>query len=195
MGRFLVRVLFWVTVTSLVAISLSAQQCPLPPSPFQAEANIFSREQEMYLGDAVAQQLEGDFSVIKDDELNRRLREIGERLLRALPPDGRRYQFFLFDQPVANAWGLPGGRIYISRKMVAFTRSEDEFAGILAHEIGHIYTHQQAIDYTRWFKEVLRVNQVGGRDDIFNRYHQFLESRKKGEISSKREAREQQVTD
>src|SRR5262249_44137635 len=88
-----------------------------------------------------------------------------------------------------------GGRIYISRKMVAFARNEDELAGILAHEIGHIYTHQQAIDYTRWFKERLRVTQVGGRDDIFSRYHQLLESRDKGELGAKREAREQLVAD
>ncbi|MCI0352614.1 MAG: M48 family metalloprotease, partial [Acidobacteriales bacterium] len=194
MGRFLVRA--WLLfVASLVAISLSAQQCPLPPSPFQHESNIFSPEQEMHLGDAVAQHLEREFSVIKDEELNRHLRQIGERLLRALPPGELRYQFFLFDLPVANAWGLPGGRIYLSRKMVAFARSEDELAGILAHEIGHIYTHQQAIDFSRWFKEALRVTEVGNREDIFKRYHQLLETRMKSGHSGGRHDREQHVAD
>ena len=195
MGRFAVPILVLVAVASLFAVSLSSQQCPLPPSPFQREANMFFSEQEMDLGDVVAQHLEGDFSVIKDEELNRYLRAIGERLLRALPPDGLRYQFFLFDEPVANAWGLPGGRIYVSRKMVAFAHSEDELAGILAHEIGHIYTHQQAIDFTRWFNESLHVTQVAGRDDIFNRYHQLLESRKKGGHTESRHEREQLVAD
>lgn len=195
MGPSLVRALLLFAVASLVVNDLSAQQCPLPPSPFQHEANIFSPEQEMQLGEVMAQHVEGEFALVKDAELNRRLQQLGERLLSALPPDGIHYQFFLIDLPVANAWGMAGGRIYVSRKTVAFVRSEDELAGVLAHEIGHIYTHQQAIDFSRWFREELRVTQVGDREDIFNRYHQLLESRKKGGISTRREERKQLVAD
>lgn len=184
----------WVAFCGLAAVA-GAQQCPLPPSPFEREPNMFSPEQEMHLGDVVAQHLERDYSVIKDEELNRHLSHIGERLLRALPPTNLRYQFFLYDVPETNALALPGGRIYVSRKMVALARSEDELAGIVAHEIGHTYTQQQAIDFTRRFREALRIKEVTDREDIFARYHGWLEARRKGRYSEKREEREQLVAD
>jgi hypothetical protein len=195
MYRSMPRLLVLCLASCLLAPIAGAQQCPLPPSPFQNEPNMFSAEQEMHLGDAAAQHLERDYAVVKDEALNQHLRKVGERLLRALPPTNLRYQFFLIDLPVANAWGLPGGRIYVSRKIVALARNEDELAGLLAHEIGHIYTQQQAIRFTRWFREALRIQQVSDREDIFARYHQLLESRRRGRHSEKREEREQLVAD
>ena len=119
------------------ARALSQDRCPLPPSPFSNEPDIFNAQQEMELGDAAAQQLERRFHPIDDPQLNGPLQALGDRLLKNLPHTDMRYKFVLFDEPVLNAWGLPGGRIYVSRKMVAFARDEQELAGLLAHEIGH----------------------------------------------------------
>ena len=60
----------------------------------------------------------------------------------------------LIDVPTAEAFSIAGGHIYISRKIVAMTRSEDEMAGVLAHEMGHIVAHHAAIEP--------RVSQIGG---------------------------------
>lgn len=40
---------------------------------------------------------------------------------------------------VPNAYALPGGRIYYLSSMIQASRSADEFAGVLAHELGHVY--------------------------------------------------------
>ena len=68
------------------------------------------------------------------EELTAYLRAVGERVLKKMAPTDLHYRFFLVDLPVANAFAIPGARIYVSRKLVAFTRSEDELAGILARE-------------------------------------------------------------
>jgi WD40 repeat protein len=183
---------------ALAATTLYSQErCPLPPSPFSAEANIFNAQQEMDLGDAAAQQVERSFHLVSDAELNGRLQALGDRLIKNLPRTDMRYRFVLFDEPVLNAWGLPGGRIYVSRKMVAFTKDEEELAGLLAHEIGHIYTHQQAIDYTRWFKDYLGITSVGDRQDIFTHYQQLVDNtgRRRMRHGEERERREQAVAD
>jgi Zn-dependent protease with chaperone function len=40
--------------------------------------------------------------------------------------------------PVANAFALPGGRIYLFRGLLAKAENPDEIAGVLAHELGHL---------------------------------------------------------
>lgn len=40
---------------------------------------------------------------------------------------------------VPNAFALPGGRVYYLSSMIQASRNSDEFAGVLAHELGHVY--------------------------------------------------------
>lgn len=44
----------------------------------------------------------------------------------------------VLDSPIANAFALPGGRVYIFRGLIERARGPDELAGVLAHEIGHV---------------------------------------------------------
>ncbi|HLG17929.1 MAG TPA: M48 family metalloprotease [Blastocatellia bacterium] len=114
--------------------------------------------------------------MIDDDEVTGYLNKIGARIVKQLPPSSLRFQFLLIDLPETNAFSLAGGRVYVSRKLVAFAQSEDELAGVIAHEIGHIIARQGSIDMTRWFREVLGVTQVGDRRDIFEKYNQIVDN-------------------
>ena len=49
-----------------------------------------------------------------------------------------KYQFFVLDSPIVNAFALPGGYVYISRGLLALANNEAEVVSVLAHEIGHI---------------------------------------------------------
>ncbi len=173
--------LFCLATLLLIAVNFStfAQEQPCKPPvalPSATEPNIFSEEQEVYLGDAVAEHIQRNYRVIEDAELTAYLRTIGERLTKNLPLNRLRFQFFLVDLPDANAFVIPGGRIYVSRKLVAAALTEDELAGIIAHELGHLVVHQSAIDTTRTFKEVLGVTSVTDRRDIFDKYNQLIEN-------------------
>ena len=46
----------------------------------------------------------------------------------------------------ANAFALPSGIVIVTDKLVAVARNDDEIAGVLAHEIGHI-THRHTLRY------------------------------------------------
>jgi WD40 repeat protein len=167
-----VFVLLWIA-------SPSAQQnCPLPPSlgTIPPSENIFSDAQEVDLGDAMAETIALHVNIIHNEELTGRLRDLGNRLVQHLPPTHLNFRFYLVDLPEVNAFSIAGGRVYVSRKLIAFSRSDDELAGVLAHELGHIVTHQTAIEMTRAFREVLGVTQVGDRNDIFQKFHRYIES-------------------
>lgn len=172
--QLLVFLLLFSCFTSPIAAQQSCQPPPLPlPAP---GGNIFTHQQEMDLGDAVAEHVQRNYEIVADEQVTTYLQRIGERIIKHLPPTDLRFQFFLFDINDVNAFTLPGGRIYVSRKMVAFARNEDELAGVVAHELGHIIARHSTIDMTVLFREVLGVTQVTDRADIFAKYNQLIEN-------------------
>ena len=55
---------------------------------------------------------------------------------RPLPVRG--YHFILVKDPAPVALGLPGGFVIVSDGMIARATDEDQLAGVLAHELGHV---------------------------------------------------------
>lgn len=126
-----------------------------------------------------------------DDQLTR----IGERLLATLPPTGIHYSFRMYDSGEVNGFSFAGGHVYISRKLIAAVKNEDELAGVMAHEIGHLSTHQTAIEMTRIFRLRLGITQVTDRADIFAKVHLMLNTPAKDNEEEPREEKDEFVAD
>lgn len=162
--------------TVVCSVVASAQDCNPPPIRANSHIyNIFSPDQEMVLGELNYQQMAGDSRFIQDEKLLAYIREIGAKLVRHLPPTGLKFQFFIIDMPSANAFNTPGGYVFISRKLISFTKTEDELAGVMAHELGHATVHHAAGDMSNLFKKILNVTQLGDRKDVADKYNLFLE--------------------
>ncbi len=179
--------------------SSAQQSCPpiqlTTPDPSKL---LFNTQQEMFLGEIVAEHLQSNFLVVDEDDVTAYLRRVGDRVARQLPKSDLQYQFFLYDQPEIQAFGLPGGRIYVSRKMVAFLKNEDELAGLLGHELGHIVMKQQNEGMSRQMREVLGIQSVGDREDIFEKYNEWMETNrtKKSHSGNRSDSgRDQQIAD
>ena len=164
------------------ALSLFAQQQPAAPAspcamPVFAKVvgdpNIFNEQQEEWLGEFMDQSVRQDFHIVEDPDGY--LQKFGERLLAQLPPSAVHYHFVIIDSPELNSFGLAGGRIYIHRRMIAFTRNEGELASLVGHEIGHAATHQVAIQMSRWLRE-LGVTEIGDRQDVLKKWDLFRDN-------------------
>ena len=151
-------------------------QCRAPLPPPSREPNIFTAAQENDLGDAVAERFETSLRIIDDEALTANLQRIGGRIVAHLPPTELKIQFRLVDIPDANAFVLPGGRIYVSRKLIGLTRTEDELAGVLGHELGHLVARQVTTAITKQFKDVLNVTALGDRQDVLTKYNRLMDN-------------------
>lgn len=120
----------------LLAVWLSA--CGVNPVTGKKEIQFISEAQEIKLGEqhyAPTKQSEGgDFDVLPD--LTAYVQEVGQKLAavadRPLP-----YEFVVLNNPVPNAWALPGGKIAINVGLLSELKNEAELAAVLGHEIVH----------------------------------------------------------
>jgi predicted Zn-dependent protease len=63
-------------------------------------------------------------------------RLVGSTLARQTP---WRFEFHLLADPnTVNAFALPGGQIFITEALFRLFKTEDQLAGVLGHEIGHV---------------------------------------------------------
>src|SRR5579863_98556 len=174
--RFALMPIVGIVLTTVAMPTGAQQMCPAPPPlAVPITKNIFAPQQEVELGDIEAEQFERNVHVLQDPELSAYANGIAARILAHLPPTTLKIRVFIVDLPAVNAFTVAGGRIYLTREAIAFTRNEDELAGVLAHEMGHALTHQQAIDMTRAF-EALGIDSVGDRSDIFSDFNRFLDN-------------------
>jgi len=77
------------------------------------------------------------------------VRQVGERLATHSPHAGVDYTFSVLDLPEPNALALPGGYVYVSRGLLALLNSEDELAGVVGHEVGHVAARHSVRRVTR----------------------------------------------
>lgn len=169
---------------SLGCVVASAQDCKPPAITANSQNyNIFSPEQEMILGDLNYQRMASETRYLQDEKLLAYVREIGDRLVRHMPPTGLKFQFFIIDIPEANAFNTPGGYVFISRKLIAFSKTEDELAGVMAHELGHAIVRHSASDISELFKKILNVTQLGDSKDITEKFNLLIERERTKSVS------------
>lgn len=97
--------------------------------------------------------------IYPDEEWQDYVTAVGERLVKAggRSHQGHEFNFVVTDFANVNASAYADGFIFISRGILAMFRSEDELAGVLGHEIGHVVHRHVVKTQSR-----ARVGQVLG---------------------------------
>ncbi|MDX2144357.1 MAG: M48 family metalloprotease [Rhodospirillaceae bacterium] len=72
------------------------------------------------------------------DRVQNYVTAIGRRVAATTELPDLPYEFTVLNSPIINALALPGGKIAITRGLLALASSEAEVAGVLAHEAGHV---------------------------------------------------------
>ena len=121
----------WVLVTTVFG-------CSMNPVSGWPEFTLVSQEQEKKIGAEEAKKVEEEMGLLDDAKLTAYLDTLGQRLAKESPRQNVTYQFHVVDMTEPNAFALPGGYVYVTRGLLALVNSEDELAGVVGHEVGHV---------------------------------------------------------
>jgi beta-barrel assembly-enhancing protease len=103
----------------------------------------FATQHEYYLGRAVAANAIAKYGLDRDERRRAYVRRVGDALVRVadparIPPNYGGYHFDVLNSDEVNGVSGPGGFVLVTRGAVAACTTEDELAGILAHELAHV---------------------------------------------------------
>jgi predicted Zn-dependent protease len=99
---------------------------------------LMSQQDEVRLGEQVHNEVLRKYQIVRDPEINAYLQNLGDRLVRSSKRTDIQYRFYAIDDNSVNAFSLPGGYVYVHTGLLNLVQSEDELAGAMAHEIGHV---------------------------------------------------------
>lgn len=125
-------------VTALIALLCWMISCVTNPVTGKKELMLFTEEREIAIGKETDQQIRQHYGLYPDEEMTAYVQEVGMTMVPHTHRPQLRYHFSILDTPVANAFAVPGGYIYITRGLMAMMNSEAELAAVLAHELGHV---------------------------------------------------------
>jgi predicted Zn-dependent protease len=107
-----------------------------------------SEEQEIAIGLESAPKMIQQFGGLHPSEQGQRLvKEVGRKLATSSAAAQTPYQYdfhLLADPQTVNAFALPGGQVFITSALFTKLETEDQLAGVLAHEIGHVVARHGA---------------------------------------------------
>jgi len=128
---------------------LDAAGCAMNPATGKSELSLVSPAQEAAMGREGYSAAVAEYGRYEDEALAAFVDSVGRRLARVSEQPDLAWRFTVLDDPVVNAFAMPGGYIYVTRGLLAHMQSEAQLAGVLGHEIGHVTARHSARQITK----------------------------------------------
>lgn len=107
----------------------------LPENP-----SIISVEQESQIGKIIHKNMLSinGFKPLNNPKADSLFQDLSDSLNLCCPELKFQYHFIVVDSEMINAFALPGGYIAITKGLIKFCETTEEFLSVIAHEIGHV---------------------------------------------------------
>jgi len=106
-------------------------------STSSAWAKKWDPKKERQIGERVCAEVDKQYKRWKNDAALKRVQAIVAAITPHTDRPDVKYDVRLVDDKEVNAFSIPGGFIYVTRGLIEAVQSDDELAGVLAHEIAH----------------------------------------------------------
>lgn len=136
-------------LAALAAGLAAGGACVRNPATGQRQLSLISENQEISMGREYDPQVAATMGLYADSGLQRYIQQLGGRLAATSERPSLPWTFRVVDDPVVNAFALPGGFIYVTRGILVHLESEAELAAVVGHEIGHVTARHTAAQISR----------------------------------------------
>ncbi|MBT8461529.1 MAG: M48 family metalloprotease, partial [Gemmatimonadetes bacterium] len=120
------------------ALLLSLGACAVNPATGGRMFSLVSEGQEIDIGQQAMAQVDAGMGLYDGPALQAYVDSVGQAMAAVSERPELPWTFKVVDDPVINAFALPGGPVYLARGIMAHFNTEAEMASVLGHEIGHI---------------------------------------------------------
>jgi len=100
--------------------------------------NLFSPQQDIEMGRQLADDAERTLSIVDQPNSAAYIDALGKQLSAHAPGDKFPYTFKIVNDNKIDSFALPGGFIYVTKGLVETAQNEQQLAGAIAHELGHV---------------------------------------------------------
>ncbi len=140
------------------SIAPATPQLPDPGNPG------LSREDQIKLGLQAMAEVYKQMPVLPDSSpITQYVQQLGMRLQKQIPPERSwPYQFHVVQQKEVNAFALPGGPIFINVGTINSAATEGQLAGVMAHEMSHVYMQHSAKQATSTKRTIAEILGAAG---------------------------------
>ena len=114
------------------------------PATGERQLSLISKEQEIALGQEGARDVVDTIGLVEQAALAEYVKQVGERIAANTEQPGLPWAFAVVDDPAVNAFALPGGKIFVTRGLIARLSNEAQLATVLGHEAGHVTARHSA---------------------------------------------------
>ena len=165
-GNFKVRLLIGVAIVAFAFIRRCSQQ-ETNPYTGRTQAISLSPEQEIAIGlqsaPGMTQQHGG---LHPNNQYQALVDQVGNKLVNNSIAKNTPYKYdfhLLADHKIINAFALPGGQCFITYALFSKLENQDQLAGVLGHEIGHVlgkHSNERITDSKFWQTMIMGAGAI-----------------------------------
>lgn len=146
-GGLKIRILIGLVIVAFAFVK-KCNNKTLNPYTDRVQNINMSSDQEIAIGlQSAPQMAQQHGGLYPDQKLQSYIDMVGNKLVQSsmAKETPYRYEFHLLADPnTINAFALPGGQIFITYALLSRLQNEDQVAGVLGHEIGHVLGRHSA---------------------------------------------------
>src|SRR5947208_11229597 len=134
------------TLSLLIALPVSLVSQAEPQLPDPGTVSGITKEQQEQVGLQAMAEVYKQMPVLPDSHpLTQYVQKLGRILVPVIPSENSwPYQSHVIQQKEINAFAIPGGPIFINVGTIQAADNEAELAGVMAHEMSHVYMQHSA---------------------------------------------------
>ncbi|MBN2896588.1 MAG: M48 family metallopeptidase [Campylobacterales bacterium] len=111
--------------------------CAKAPITGRSQLLLIDYAAETAMGLSESEKIKQNAKLSSDVRLNARIRQIGARIAEASGEKKFAWEFHVIEEDVANAFCLPGGKVFFYTGILKIMDNDDQIAAVMGHEVAH----------------------------------------------------------
>jgi predicted Zn-dependent protease len=151
----------WATRSMMAVLGIGLiSGCATNPVTGKREFTLVSEGQEIQMGKGAAEEVAQTIGLYDNPATQSYVENLGKKIAAQSERPDLPWTFRVVDDPVVNAFALPGGFIFVTRGLMAHMNSEAQLVSVLGHEIGHVTAKHSVQQISR--AQAAQVLLIGG---------------------------------